>query len=130
MIRKIFSMKMAIVVMLIFAAAIGYATFIENDYGTQTAKALIYNSKWFEVLLFYFSAIVLYNIIAFKMYKREKWGQFVLHLSFLLVAVGALITRYVGYEGILHLREGASSNQMVSDYMALNVDIKKDDKFY
>jgi hypothetical protein len=37
----ILSMHSAIVMMLIFAFSIGAATFIENDYGTQTAKALV-----------------------------------------------------------------------------------------
>ena len=130
MIKKIFSMKMAIVAMLVFAFAIGYATFIENDYGTQTARALIYNAKWFEILLFYFSALILYNIFTFKMYKKEKLGQLILHISFLLIAVGALITRYIGYEGILHLREGDSKSSMVSDYMVLEVGAKVDNQEY
>ena len=130
MIKKIFSMYAAILVMLIFALSIGYATFIENDYGTQTARALVYNSRWFEILLFYFIAIVVYNIFKFKMYKRDKWGQLVLHIAFLLIAIGAALTRFIGYEGILHLREGQSSNKMVSDYMVLNVNIKDNNKSY
>jgi cytochrome c-type biogenesis protein CcsB len=121
-------MKVAFALMLIFAAAIGAATFIENDYGTQTARALVYNARWFELLLFYFSATILYNIFRFKMYQRSKWAQLVLHLSFLLVAVGAMLTRYVGYEGIQHIREGRSSRVMVSDVMMLNVALKDHDK--
>ncbi len=128
MLKTLFSMKAAVIVMLIFAVAIGSATFIENDYGTQTARALIYNAKWFELLLFYFIAIVTYNIFAFKMYRREKWGQFTLHFAFLLIAIGALLTRFVGYEGILHIREGHTSNTMVSDVMTLEVDLAKDGK--
>jgi len=31
------------VLFIAFAIAMGVATFIENDYGTQTAKALVYN---------------------------------------------------------------------------------------
>ncbi len=132
MIKKLFSMYMAVVVMIIFAAAIGYATFIENDYGTQTAKALVYNARWFEILLFYFIVIIIYNIFKYKMYKRTKWGQLVLHVAFILIAVGAVLTRYVGYEGILHIREGESANKMVSDHMALIVGIKdgKDSYIY
>ena len=130
MIKKLFSMKMAITVLLIFAVSIGYATFIENDYGTQTARALIYNAKWFEILLFYFISIVIYNIFAFKMYKHAKWGQLVLHLSFLLIAIGAATTRYVGYEGVLHLREGQASDKMVSDHMVLTIGIKDGNKSY
>ena len=130
MIKKLFSMKAAVLVMLIFAAAIGYATFIENDYGTQTARALIYNAKWFEILLFYFIAILTYNIFLFKMYKRAKWGQLVLHTGFILIAIGALITRYIGYEGVLHLREGEVSNRMVSDHMVLSIGIQERNKNY
>ncbi len=130
MINRLFSMKMAVIVMIIFATAIGYATFIENDYGTQSAKALIYNARWFEIVLFYFSAIIIFNIIKFKMYKRPKWGQFVLHAGFVLIAVGALITRYIGYEGVLHLRDKQESSSMVSDYMALTLQIEDGDKSY
>ena len=130
MIKKIFSMYAAVLVMLIFAFSIGYATFIENDYGTQTARALVYNSRWFEILLFYFIAIVVYNIFKFKMYKKDKWGQLVLHGSFLLIAIGAVLTRFIGYEGILHLREGQASNKMVSDYMVLTIGIKDGNKSY
>ncbi len=130
MIKKLFSMKAAVLVMLIFASSIGYATFIENDYGTQTARAVIYDATWFELLLLYFVLIIIYNIFKFKMYKREKWGQLTLHLSFLLIAIGAATTRYVGYEGILHLRDGQSSNKMVSDYMALILNIEDNGKKY
>ncbi len=128
MLNKIFSMKVAVALMLIFAVSIGAATFIENDYGTQTARALVYNARWFELLLFYFVATVLYNIIRFRMYRREKWGQLILHSAFLFIAVGALVTRYVGYEGILHIRDGQSSRLMVSDRMMLDVALKSGKK--
>jgi cytochrome c-type biogenesis protein CcsB len=123
-------MKMALLVMFMFAAAIGYATFIENDYGTQSAKALIYSARWFEIILFLFTLILSFNIFKFKMYKRQKWGQLVLHVGFILIALGSLITRYVGYEGILHLRDKQESSTMVSDYMALSLHIDDGDKSY
>ena len=128
MLERLFNMKVAVALMVIFAVAIGAATFIENDYGTQTARALVYNARWFELLLFYFSATILYNIFRFKMYKRPKWGQLVLHVSFLLVAAGAMMTRYIGYEGILHIRQGESSRLMVSDVMMLNIALKDQGK--
>ena len=130
MIKKLFSMKAAVAVMLIFAISIGTATFIENDYGTQTARALVYKAKWFEFLLFYFISIITYNIFAFKMYKRAKWGQLILHSAFLLIAIGALITRYVGYEGVLHLRDGQASDKMVSNHMVLTLAVKDGNKSY
>ena len=111
-------MKMAVIVMFVFGVAIGAATFIENDYGTQTARALIYKAKWFELFLAYFTVILIYQIIKYKSYKT-RLPVFLFHLSFVVMAVGALITRYVGYEGIMHIREGQTSNQMISDSKVL-----------
>ncbi len=130
MLKKLFSMKIAIILMLLFAASIGIATFIENDYGTQTARALIYNARWFEVLLFYFSVTIVYNIFVYKMYRKEKWGQFILHLSFLLIAIGAFVTRYAGYEGIMHIRENQSSNVIMSDFTKLSIEVFDNNKSY
>jgi len=118
--KYIFSMKMAVLVLFIFGVVIGAATFIENDYGTQTAQALIYKAQWFEVFLAYFTAILVYNIIKYKSYK-SKPAVFLFHFSFLVIVLGAIITRYIGYEGIMHIREGESTNIMVSDVKTLEV---------
>jgi len=118
--KYIFSMKMAVFMLFAFAVIAGTGTFIENDYGTETARALIYKAKWFEVFLGYFVSIVLYNIIKFKTYKAKP-SVFLFHFAFLIIAIGALITRYVGYEGVMHIREGQTVNQMVSDAKILEV---------
>jgi len=39
-----FSKRLTGVLFLVFATAMGIAIFIENDFGTQTPKALVYNS--------------------------------------------------------------------------------------
>jgi len=120
--KKVFSMKVAVWLLFLFGIIIGTATFIENDYGTQTAKALIYNAKWFEYFLLYFILILLYNIIKFKSYK-SRFSVFLFHISFLIIAIGAGVTRYIGYEGIMSIREGQSSSTMVSDMKILQIDL-------
>jgi len=127
MIKHIFSMKMAVLVLFIFGVSIGIATFIENDYGTQTAQALIYKTKWFELFLAYFTAILLYNIFKYKSYKT-KLAVFLFHFAFFIIAIGALITRYVGYEGIMHIREGQTTNIMVSNTKVLEVFAQSGDR--
>ncbi|MGW8169532.1 MAG: cytochrome c biogenesis protein CcsA [Sulfurovaceae bacterium] len=112
-IKKLFSMKMAVVMMVLFGVIIGIATFIENDYGTGTVQALIYKTKWFELFLFYFIAILVYQMSNYKSYKH-KMPVFLFHLSFVVIALGALLTRYVGYEGKLSVREDSATNQMLS----------------
>jgi len=127
MLKHILSMKMAVWVLFIFGVVVGAATFIENDYGTQTAQALIYKAQWFEVFLAYFTAILVYNIIKYKSYK-SKPAVFLFHFAFLVIAIGAIITRYIGYEGIMHIREGKSTNLMVSDVKSLQVTATQGEK--
>ena len=122
------SMKGMVVLMLIFAAASGYATFIENDYGTITAKADVYNARWFEVLLALLTINLMLNIYNFKMYTLKKAPLFIFHIAFIIIIIGAAITRYVGYEGTMHIREGHSASTMVSSDTYFMVNAKVGDK--
>ncbi len=108
------SIKTMAVLMFVFAFAIGYATIIENDFGTMTAKAEIYNARWFEVLLGLLAINLIYNIFHHKMYALKKVPIFIFHIAFLVVLVGAATTRYIGYEGTMHIREGMMTNTMLS----------------
>ena len=122
MLKHIFSMKIAVLVLFMFGAIVGGATFIENDYGTQTAQALIYNARWFEFFLLYFILLLLYNMSKYKSYK-SKPSVFIFHTAFLVIAIGAAITRYVGYEGMMHIREGHSSSTIKSSVKTLNIEV-------
>ncbi len=100
---------------MIFAIAIGYATFIENDFGTVTAKILIYNSKWFEALLILLSINLIGSVFVNKLLAKKKWPVFLFHIAFIVILIGAALTRYVGYEGTMHIRENESSDFIISD---------------
>ncbi len=121
MLKYIFSMKVAVLLLFLFGAIVGGATFIENDYGTQTAQALIYNARWFEFFLLYFILLLLYNMWKAKSYKT-KLSVFIFHTAFLVIAIGAVITRYVGYEGIMQIREGHSASSIKSANKILNIE--------
>jgi len=120
------SIQSMAVMMLIFAVAIGYATFIENDYGTISAKADVYNARWFEVLLGLLALNLIYNIVKFKMYTLNKASIFIFHIAFLVILIGAAMTRYIGYEGTMHIREGSSASTMVSSNTYFMVDASTD----
>ena len=108
------SMKVMAILMLIFAVSIGYATFIENDYGTMTAQAVVYKARWFEALMIILSANLILNIIRFKMIQKKKILILLFHVAFLVILIGAAVTRYYGFEGMMHIREGQSSNLITS----------------
>ena len=98
------------VLLLLFAFAMAYATFLENDYGTPTVKALIYEAKWFEAIMLLLIINFIGNMFRYRLFRREKWPTLVFHLAFILIFIGGAITRYISYEGIMHIREGAISN--------------------
>jgi len=128
--KNLLSIKSAIILMLIMAASIGVATFIENDYGTQTARALIYNARWFELLQLILAINLAYNIIRFRLFRKEKFFTGLFHAAFLIILVGAAVTRYFGYEGMMHIREGFQSSSIISDRAYLQIDAIKDKKIY
>ncbi|MBS3738234.1 MAG: cytochrome c biogenesis protein CcsA [Psychroflexus sp.] len=99
---------------IIFALAMAIGTFVENSYTTLTAREWIYNAWWFEVIMAFFVINFLGNIARFKLWRREKWTTLLFHLSFILILVGAFVTRYIGFEGIMPIREGEVENTMLS----------------
>jgi cytochrome c-type biogenesis protein CcsB len=111
----LFSMELTGILLLMFAISIGYATFVENDYGTVAAKSGIYNATWFEILLLLLAVNMTGSIFKHKMYVRKKWTILLFHVSFLVILAGAAVTRYISYEGMMRIREGESSNKLVSD---------------
>jgi cytochrome c-type biogenesis protein CcsB len=127
---RLFSMSAAGLYMIIFAAAIGIATFIENDFGTSAAQKLVFQARWFEVLLVMFSISLIVNIIRFRMIQQKKWAILAFHLSMVIIIAGAGITRYFGYEGMMHIREGDVSNSFLSREGYLLFDAKKGDQQY
>ena len=111
----LFSPKMALTLLLVFAAAMATATFVENDFGTQTARTVIYNAWWFEWVMILLGLNFIANIFRYKLYVKRKWPVLMFHISFLIILIGAGITRYSSFEGVMRIREGESSNVMISD---------------
>ena len=117
----LYSTRLMAVLFILFATAMGVATFIENDYGTQTAKALVYNSWWFEAIMIFFIINFFGNIFRYRLYKKEKWAVLMFHLAFLFIIIGAGVTRYIGYEGIMLIDEGETTNTFLSETTYVNV---------
>lgn len=105
LISGFFSMKMMALGLFIFLFAIASATFLESIYDIQTAKIIIYDALWFELLLVYLGFNLLLNTFRYAMWKREKIAMLLFHLSFIVILIGAGITRYVSFEGIMKLPE-------------------------
>nr|WP_315202689.1 cytochrome c biogenesis protein CcsA [uncultured Flavobacterium sp.] len=120
----LFSTRLMALLFLTFAIAMGVGTFIESKYNTDTARILIYNTWWFEAIMGFFMINFIGNIKRYKLWRKEKWATLLLHLSFVFIIAGAFITRYISFEGMMPIREGAAENQFYSDktFLTLFVD--------
>ena len=117
----LFSVATAGFLLLLFAFALGFATFVENAYGVEAARAMVYNSWWLELILLILTINMVANFIRYKMYKFQKLTMGIFHLAFILVIIGAGVTRYFGKEGVVHIREGESTNIIVSSETKFNI---------
>jgi cytochrome c-type biogenesis protein CcsB len=112
-IKFLFSPTFMGALFVIFAAAMAAATFIENDYGSHVAYGMVYNKKWFELVLLLLAANMAGQLVINKMFRREKIPVALFHLAFILMIAGAAVTRYTGKEGTMHIREGETSDEYV-----------------
>ena len=112
----------------ILAVGMAVATFVESANGATAAKALVYNARWFELIILLTFINIAYNIFKYKLYVLKKLPVFLFHLAFLIIIIGASITRYVGYEGTMHIREGETTNTMSSYETYFYVEMMEDGK--
>ncbi len=99
---------------IVFAVAMAAATFIENDYGSPAAYSMVYGSKWFELVLLLLALNLAGQVLIFKLLRKKKITIALFHLSFILILAGAGITRYFGWDGTMHIREGETSGKCYS----------------
>ncbi len=123
-------MESAFALFLIFAVACGVATFIENDFGTETAWGIVYGTLWFGAIQLLLGINLVYNIYRYKLYKKDKLPIFIFHVGFVFILIGSIVTRYIGYEGIMHIRDGQTENRMISSEPYIQVDARVGDKIY
>lgn len=115
------STRLMAVLFIVFAVALAIGTFIEDRYNTTTARILIYNTKWFEVIMVFFLINFIGNIKRYRLLTKEKWATLMLHVAFILIFIGAFITRYISFEGMMPIREGETADSIYSDKTYLTV---------
>lgn len=116
-----FSMLSTVLLLVIFAASIGYASFVERNQGSEVAKALVYNAHWLEMGYILLVLNLIGSIFKHQLLRRPKWSILSFHLAFLLMLIGAAVTRFTSSEGMMHIREGMTSNEISSDKTSLRI---------
>jgi cytochrome c-type biogenesis protein CcsB len=124
--RFIFSPVFMSILLILFAVAMAVATFVENDFGPSASRNLVYNTKWFELILVLLAINLTGQLIKNKLFRRSKIPVALFHLSFILMITGAAITRYFGWEGTIHVREGDTVNECYSNVQYIGYSVNDD----
>lgn len=119
--KALVSTKTTLFLLLLFATSMGVATFIENDFGTPTARAMVYEAWWFEIILVWMAINFLTHIKKYRLFSEGKWAVGLFHIAFVVIIIGAGVTRYLSNEGLMHIREGQAQNIYYSSEHYLQV---------
>ncbi len=115
-------MLMALLI-IAFGVSCAIATFVENDFGTSAARALFYNAWWFELIMVFLAINFISSVFTRKLYMKDKLPVLFFHIGFVVIILGAGITRYFGQEGMMHIREGETSKSFTSSEKWLSVKV-------
>ncbi len=127
----LFSTRLTAILFIAFAVAMATGTFLDASQETSPTpytRQLIYNSWWFEGIMLFFVINFVGNIFRFRLFRKEKWATLTLHLAFIFILLGAFITRYISFEGMMPIREGATENVFLSQKTYVSATIVGDYK--
>jgi len=125
--RFLFSPIFTGVLFIVFAMAMAVATFIENDFGAASAKHLVYGARWFELIFLLMIVNLSGQVFTYKLYQKKKLTVLLFHLAFIVMIIGAAITRFTGFEGMMHIREGDTSGTVTGEVKYMGVKIFNSD---
>lgn len=92
------------VLMIVLVAVMAAGTVVERLHGSDVAMAQVYGTWWFVGLWALMAIFMVWMAV-----KRRMWRQpvvLILHLSILLILMGALLTKLTGQQGRMLLQPG------------------------
>jgi cytochrome c biogenesis factor len=102
-----------LILLLIYALLLAAATFIEKYAGTAAAKTIVYYSPAVILLLVAIVVNFIFTAIKRRLFRKPNWSFIFIHIAFIVILTGALASHVFGEEGVVHLREGQSTNRML-----------------
>lgn len=120
----LFSTRFTGFLFITYAVAMIVGTFMDRGQDTSPtpySRYWVYDSWWFTAIHIFFVINFIGNIFRFKLLRKEKITTLIFHASFILILIGAGITRYISYEGVMPITEGSSENTFLSEKVYLEV---------
>lgn len=119
--KFLLSTRISLVLLIAFALSNAVATFIENDHGTAVARGLVYEAWWFELIMLWLAINFLAHIDKYKLFHKNRWPVGLFHIAFVIILLGAGVTRYFSEDGLIHIREKEKENIFYTNTRYLQV---------
>lgn len=107
------SPRVTLALMILYAMGLAAATFIEKYQGTSVARRMMYNQPLFYLLPLLMLVQFLAMSLRLHLWRQRKYGTCLLHIALAVILAGALVTHLFGFEGIVHIREGETTAQLL-----------------
>jgi len=119
------SLKLAVILLVAFAILLSWATILESKTSTENVQRLIYQTRWFDFLLFVLGVNVFCAAMSRFPWKKRHTGFVITHLGILIILAGSMVTRKYGIEGQLILQEGQTSDSILINETVLSVKVPR-----
>ncbi len=119
------SLKLAVILLVIFGAMLSWATFYESSTSTEEVQQLVYKTLWFDLFLLMLGINVTCSALKRLPWKKRHTGFVLTHTGIIIILIGSLMTRKFGIEGTLALQEGESASFIRLNDAVLSVSIPR-----
>jgi hypothetical protein len=109
--------RIVIALYIVVIAVMAVATIVEKYQGTSYVSEHIYGSWWFSAL---WAVLTAFAIGYFVKQRVRRAFAVTLHLSFVVILLGALLTHLTAEKGIVYLRTGQSTDRYMTEDMQLH----------
>lgn len=100
--------KLLFVLYALVIVCMAAATIVEKYQGSDFVGSHIYGAWWFTLLWALLAATA---IVYFIKHHTRSWTGTALHISFVVILAGAFITHVSSERGMIHLRQGLTTNR-------------------
>ena len=109
--------RIVIVFYIVVVAVLAAATIVEKYLGTEYVSEHIFGAWWFSAMWAVLTAVATFYFIKRKV---RRTSVVVLHLSFVIILAGALLTHLTAVRGVVPLRKGIATNEYLTRDMYLH----------
>ncbi len=110
--RFLASLKLAVTLIVILAAILAAATFVEADKGRDYARWYFYTQSWFVALLGLLGVNILSATLIRFPWKPRQYAFVLTHAGLLVLLTGSIVTFHYGVDASLALEEGETGDHV------------------